>query len=58
MWRKWVEQQGIRETADRLGVSYETVRLWIREGQNPKDATKKALVRMADGEFGFADFFK
>ena len=57
MWRKWIESQGIKQVADTLGLSYETVRLWVKQGQNPKDEHKKMLVKLAKGEFGFADFF-
>lgn len=58
MWRTWIKQQGANKIASELGVSSETVRLWVKQDQNPKDKMKKKLVEMAGGEFGFADFFR
>ena len=57
-WRKWIKTQGIQAVATKLGVSFEAVRAWVNDGRVPKDATKKKLVKMAKGEFGYADFFR
>ena len=58
MWRKWIKMKGIRPTAEILGVSYETVRNWVSNNKKPKDSLKKRLVLLADGEFGYEDFYK
>lgn len=58
VWRKWIKDKGLQQIANRLGVTYETVRSWVNDGLTPKDSTKKRLVKMAKGEFGYADFFK
>lgn len=58
-WRGWVRNRGIKVIAEALNVHYETVRLWVNtKNQLPKDETKKKLVEMGQGAFGFADFFK
>lgn len=58
LWRKWIEEQGIKKVADMLGVSYETVRNWVKNGQTPKDALKKRLVIIANGAFGYSAFYE
>lgn len=57
-WRGWIRGHGIKETAEELGVHYETVRLWVNTGGRlPKDVLKRKLVEIGGGAFGIADLF-
>ena len=58
MWRKWIKYKGIQWVADQLGVTHETVRGWVADGNTPKDKNKIKLVGIAKGEFAIEDFFK
>ena len=58
VWRKWIETKGKKKIADNLGVTEEIVRQWLKYEQRPSHRNIKQLVEMADGEFGYADFFK
>ena len=58
VWRRWIEREGINKVAGQIGVSKETVRLWVKTEQNPADKHKRELVKMCDSEFGYSDFFK
>lgn len=57
MWRKWIKAQGIKAVADDLKIEYETVRRWVVGICKPSDTHKKKLIKLAKGEFGYADFF-
>ena len=57
IWRKWIKYKGLSLVADELGVTYEAVRAWVNDGLRPSDSNKEKLVKMANGEFGFDDFF-
>ncbi len=58
VWKEWIKRVGIKTIADKLGVTYEVVRLWANTSQNPSDKHKRLLVQMCEGEFGYSDFFK
>ncbi len=58
MWRKWIEGKGKKEIARQLGITEEVVRQWLKYEQRPSHRNIKKLVNLADGEFGYVDFFK
>ena len=57
MWRTWIKHNGIRQTAKDLKIEYESVRRWVVGICLPSDILKKKLIKLAKGEFGYADFF-
>jgi hypothetical protein len=57
-WRKWLIYKGFSEVASMLGISRQAVFLWAERDQMPKDAHKRKLVELADGEFDLMDFYQ
>jgi hypothetical protein len=56
---KWVAAQGGAEViADRLGVSTQVVKLWLKGRSTPAAHNLIELVKMSNGAFGFADILK
>jgi len=58
IWRKWIETKGKKQVAEQLGTTEEIVRQWLKYDKRPSYNNIKKLVEIADGEFGYADFFK
>ena len=56
-WQRWIIKKGLRKVADRCGVSYEAVRLWVHGKTVPNDKNKKVLVKYSRGELSIGDFF-
>lgn len=57
MWKNWIKRQGVKDVAEKIGISIQAVHGWLRDEKRPSDIHKKRLIELAKGEFGYADFF-
>jgi len=58
MWRSWVKKYGIRQLAEALGISYESVRRWALGITRPEGKNLHNLVHLAFRSLSPDDFME